>query len=162
LAPIFILVSMPPDPRPADDAMLPVLLKPGRGVFGLFIRDALVEAGFADMPANGGYVLGLLEPDGAGLSEVVTDLGVSKQTASQLIDTLVVRGYVERSADPDDRRRVLLTLTERGGVASGVVFSTAQMVHDRLLAIVGVERMTHTKETLAALLSLRDASAQER
>ncbi len=151
--------AMVHDPRPAEDAMLPALLKPGRGVFGLFIRDALVEAGFADMPANGGYVLGLLEPDGAAFSDVVDDLGVSKQTASQLIDTLVVRGYVDRTADPDDRRRVLLRLTERGGAASAVVFTTAQEIHARLLAIVGAERMAHTKETLAALLRLRGTVA---
>ncbi len=147
------------DPRLAEDSMLPVLLKPGRGVFGLFIRDALVEAGFTDMPANGGYVLGLLEPDGAAFSDVVNDLGVSKQTASQLIDTLVVRGYVDRRADPEDRRRMLLTLTERGKAASTLVFTTAKEVDARLVAIVGTERMAHTKETLAALLSLRGVPA---
>ena len=80
----------------------------------MFIRDTLTEAGFTDMPANGGYVLGLIESRGSGLSDVIADLGVSKQTASQLVDTLVVRGYLERSVDPDDRRRVLVTLTERG------------------------------------------------
>ncbi len=146
----------------AEDTLLPVLLKPGRGVFGLFVRDALAEAGFADMPANGGYVLGLLEPDGAAFSDVIADLGVSKQTASQLIDTLVVRGYVERTADPDDRRRLLLTLTERGRAASDVVFSTVQKVNARLVAIVGAERMAHTKETLAALLSLRGEVVDQR
>lgn len=138
----------------AEDAVLSVLLKPGRGVFGLFVRDALIEAGFADMPANGGYVLGLLEPDGAPFGDVIADLGVSKQTASQLIDTLVVRGYVERAVDPDDRRRMLLESTERGRAASTVVFTTVQKVDAQLVAIVGKERMAHTKETLAALLSL--------
>jgi DNA-binding MarR family transcriptional regulator len=107
------------------------------------------------MPANGGYVLGLLEPDGATFGDVVGDLGVSKQTASQLIDTLVVRGYVDRAADPADRRRVRLSLTERGRAASDIVFTTAQQVDARLVAIVGAERMAHTKETLAALLGLR-------
>jgi hypothetical protein len=48
-----------------------------------------------------------------------------------------------------------LTLTERGRAASGVVFTTAQDVDARLLAMVGAERLLHTKETLAALLSLR-------
>jgi DNA-binding MarR family transcriptional regulator len=150
------------DQRQAADDVLPVLLKPGRGVYGYFIRDALAEAGFSDMPANGGYVLGLLEPSGsAALSDVISDLGVSKQTASQLIDTLVVRGYLDRSVDPEDRRRVLLTLTERGRAASDVVYATAQNIDARLVAIVGAERLLHTKETLAALLSLRTAASHQ-
>lgn len=135
--------------------MLPVLLKPGRGVFGLFIRDALAEAGFTDMPANGGYVLGLIDSDGSPLSDVISDLGVSKKTVRELVDTLVVRGYLERAEHPGDRRRVLLTLTERGSAASAVVLAEAQAVEARLVANVGAERMAHTKETLAALLALR-------
>ncbi len=120
----------------------------------MFIRDALTEAGFTDMPANGGYVLGLIESRGSGLSDVIADLGVSKQTASQLVDTLVVRGYLERSVDPDDRRRVLVTLTARGRAASDAVFATVAEIDARLVAAVGEDRMTHTKETLAALVDL--------
>jgi len=131
---------MTTDPRFAPQVVLPVLLRPGRGVYGLFIRDALTEAGFNDMPANGGYV--------------IANMGVSKQTASQLVDTLVIRGYIERSVDPDDRRRVILTLTERGRAASDVVFHAIEEVDARLVAVVGPERMAHTKETLAALIDL--------
>ena len=153
-----MLRGMTTDPRLAPDVVLPVLLRPGRGVYGLFIRDALAEAGFTDMPPNGGYVLGLLEPDGAAFSDVIADLGVSKQTVSQLIDTLVVRGYIDRTSDAEDRRRLILTLTERGRAASSVVFATVVEIDARLVAIVGAERMAHTKETLAALLSLRPRS----
>jgi DNA-binding MarR family transcriptional regulator len=149
-----MVTAMTKGSDPAPDAILSVLLRPGRGVYGLFIREALAEAGFTDMPANGGYVLGLVE-NGASLGDVIADIGVSKQTAGQLVDTLVVRGYLERSDDPMDRRRVLLTLTERGHAASDVVFATAQEVDARLVAAVGAERMAHTKETLAALLDLR-------
>jgi hypothetical protein len=55
---------MTTDPGLALDVILPVLLRPGRGVYGLSIREALAEAGFTDMPPNGGYVLGLVTPDG--------------------------------------------------------------------------------------------------
>jgi DNA-binding MarR family transcriptional regulator len=145
---------MATDPRLAPEVVLPVLLRPGRGVYGMFIRDALVEAGFNDMPSNGGYVLGLIAPSGSALSDVIADVGVSKQTASDLVDTLVIRGYLERAVDRQDRRRALLILTERGRAASGVVLSTAQEIDARLVAAVGAERMEHTKETLAALIDL--------
>jgi DNA-binding MarR family transcriptional regulator len=150
----YMLRGVTTDPGLALDVILPVLLRPGRGVYGLFIRDALAEAGFTDMPPNGGYVLGLVAPDGTPLSDIVSDLGVSKQTASELVDTLVVRGYLERSGDPRDRRRVLVTLTDRGQAASDAVLAAAKEVDSRLVAMVGAERMAHTKETLAALLTL--------
>jgi DNA-binding MarR family transcriptional regulator len=84
----------------------------------------------------------------------LADLGVAKQTTSQLVDTLVIRGYLERSVDPDDRRRMLVTLTERGKAASDAVFATVKKVDAQLVAAVGAERMAHTKETLAALADL--------
>jgi DNA-binding MarR family transcriptional regulator len=148
---------METDPSLAQDAVLPALLRPGRGIYGLFVRNALTAAGFDDLPGNGGYVLGLLEPDGLALADVISDLGVSAQNARELVDTLVVRGYIDRTMDG---RGVFLTLTERGGAASYVVFATAQEIDARLLAIVGAERLLHTKETLAALLSLRTAGSQ--
>jgi DNA-binding MarR family transcriptional regulator len=145
---------MTTDAHYGPEVVLPVLLRPGRGVYGMFIRDALVEAGFTDMPANGGYVLGLVERGVSTLGDVIADLSVSKQTASQLVDTLVVRGYLERTVDVDDRRRVLVTLTERGRAASDAVFATVEEIDARLVAVVGAERMAHTKETLAALVDL--------
>lgn len=107
------------------------------------------------MPANGGYVLRLIEPEGTPLGDVIADMGVSKQRASQLVDTLVVRGYLERTVDANDRRRMLLTLTEHGSAASDAVYATIQEIDARLVAVVGAERMAHTKETLAALVDLR-------
>jgi DNA-binding MarR family transcriptional regulator len=147
--------AMTTDPRFDPEAVLPILLRPGRGAYGLFVRDALTEQGFGDMPANGGYVLGLIETEGSQLSDVISNMGVSKQTASQLVDTLVLRGYLERSVDPDDRRRMLLTLTARGAAASDVVYDTVKEIDARLVAVVGAEKMAHTKETLAALVDLR-------
>jgi DNA-binding MarR family transcriptional regulator len=149
-----MIVDMTTDSKYGPEVVLPILLRPGRGVYGMFIRDALTEAEFTDMPANGGYVLGLIESGASTLSDVIADLGLSKQTASQLVDTLVVRGYIERSVDPDDRRRMLVTLTERGRAASDAVFATVQEIDARLVAVVGAERMAHTKETLAALVDL--------
>jgi DNA-binding MarR family transcriptional regulator len=146
---------MEPDANLAADAMLPVLLRPGRGGYGLFIRDALTAAGFTDMPPNGGYVLGLIEPDGLALADVISDIGVSSHNARELVDMLVVRGYVDRTVD---RSGVFLTLTERGRAASAAVLAAALAVDARLLALVGAERLQHTKETLAALLTLRTSA----
>ena len=44
-------------------------------------------------------------------AELAASLGLSKQAASQLIDTLVLREYLERRIDPEDRRRMGVRLT---------------------------------------------------
>jgi DNA-binding IclR family transcriptional regulator len=46
------------------------------------------------------FVLGAVGNHGAPLSEAVSSLGVSKQAASQLVDTLVVRGHVNAGLTP--------------------------------------------------------------
>ena len=53
-------------------------------------------------------------------------LGVSKQAASQLIDTLVLRGYLERRVDPEDRRRINIEATERGRAAGEAIAAGVQ------------------------------------
>jgi DNA-binding MarR family transcriptional regulator len=42
------------------------------------------------------------------------ELSIGESATSLLVDKLVRRGYVERTTDPDDRRRVLLTASQRG------------------------------------------------
>jgi len=51
---------------------------------------------------------------GASLSSVAEHLGVTCPTASVLVDRLVRRGLVDRTAYPQERRRIALTLTATG------------------------------------------------
>jgi hypothetical protein len=63
-------------------------------------------------------------------------LGVSKQATSQLIDTLVVRGYLERQPNPEDRRRVTIEATERGRAAAAAVRSAVVAVDEELAGVI--------------------------
>jgi DNA-binding MarR family transcriptional regulator len=51
---------------------------------------------------------------GAPLASVTEHLGVSRSTASAIVDRLVRRRLVHRTADPQERRCVVLTLTPTG------------------------------------------------
>lgn len=133
---------------------LPALLRLAHANYGLAIRDALHAAGFEDLPPNGPYVIGAVARTGAPLSRIVKSLGVSKQTAGQLVDTLVVRGYLDRAVDSNDRRRVTIALTERGRDASGVVAATVTHLDQELQARVGLERLAVTRLTLGAILEM--------
>ena len=51
----------------------------------------------------------------ATISEIAATLEVGKPAASTLVEGLVQLGYAQRSEDPDDRRRALVTATQAGG-----------------------------------------------
>ncbi len=50
------------------------------------------------------------------LSELAEHIGLTLPSMSKMIDGLVERGLVSRTEDPQDRRRVILCLTEAGRV----------------------------------------------
>jgi DNA-binding MarR family transcriptional regulator len=47
-------------------------------------------------------------------SDLAFHLAVSKQSVTRLVDPLVDKGYITRRVDPDDRRRVIHTITAKG------------------------------------------------
>ncbi|MER5436302.1 MarR family winged helix-turn-helix transcriptional regulator [Streptomyces sp. NPDC002588] len=77
------------------------------------INDGLAARGFEVRPAHG-FAFTRLAPDGATVTDLAVHLGVTKQAASQLVDELVRKGYVERRPHPQDARARLIVLTGRG------------------------------------------------
>jgi len=141
-----------------EDVVLPALLRHARSTYGLAMRRALAEAGYDDIPKNGLYVIGglALGAGGVPLGVLVKELGVSKQAAGQLVDTLVLRGYLERTMDAEDRRKLTVTLTERGRAAA------REKIDAELIARAGQENVTCTRRTLALLIDLgRQNRAEE-
>jgi DNA-binding MarR family transcriptional regulator len=120
------------------------------------MRRALEDAGYDDIPKNGLYVIGGLAL-GAGnvpLASLIQDLRISKQGAGQLVDTLVNRGYLARTVDERDRRRLIVTLTDRGRAAAATQTTARERVDAELLARVGPECVEHTRSALAALTEM--------
>src|SRR6201995_4444854 len=131
-------------PYPPERLVIPALLRHARSTYGEAMHAALAEAGYDDIPKNGLYVIGGLAL-GAGdvpLGALVRDLKTSKQAAGQLIDSLVLRGYVERTPDPDDRRKLTVTLTERGKAAAAVQGAMRQRIDAALISRVGEDTVT--------------------
>jgi DNA-binding MarR family transcriptional regulator len=136
--------------------VLPALLRHARNAYGKAMRGALADIGCDDIPRNGLWVIGGLGmgAEGAPLGELVRDLGVSKQAVGQLIDTLVLRGYLERSVDPDDRRKLTIRLTPRGQAAADAMRAARESIDAALLARVGEKAVAATRATLAALIAV--------
>src|SRR5580698_6117336 len=92
----------------------PTLMRAARGAYAGAIRAQLHAIGIDDLPRNGAFILVGIDDRGGPTQDLPYDLGVTKQAVSQVIDTLVTRGYLERGPDPYDRRRTMLELTDRG------------------------------------------------
>src|SRR5262252_7815876 len=124
-----------------DEIAIPALLRHARTTYGAAMRRALAEAGYDDIPGNGLYVIGglALNREDVPLSQLIRELRVSKQAAGQLVDTLVTRGYLERAIDKEDRRKLTVTLTERGRAAAATQATARERVDADLLAKVGAE-----------------------
>ncbi|MFF1680450.1 MarR family winged helix-turn-helix transcriptional regulator [Streptomyces sp. NPDC058256] len=78
------------------------------------IHEGVVARGFEGVRPAHGFAFARLAPDGATVTDLAAHLGVTKQAASQLVDEVVRKGYVERRPHPSDARARLLVLTELG------------------------------------------------
>jgi DNA-binding MarR family transcriptional regulator len=144
---------------------IPKLMLDARGSYGNLSRRALAEAGCDDVPDNGGFVLARLDVPGSEFTpqaEAVSDLRRSKQRSSQLIDTLVLRGYVERRNDPEDRRRMGVRLTERGRAAAAAIQAAVDTIDTELEQRLTAEELRGLRAGLAALAEIRERRGDER
>jgi DNA-binding MarR family transcriptional regulator len=145
----------------SENVSVPTLMRGARDVYRDAIGRALAETGCDDVPRNGTFVLAGLdrrapEPAFSAQSDVVASLGLSKQTASHLIDTLVLRDYLERRIDPDDRRRMGVRLTARGLAAAAAIDGAIDEVEQALVQLIGSDRLRGLKADLAAFREMRE------
>ncbi len=80
------------------------------------LRSGISEEWFTTevtMPQLRGLFL-LLRNGPSRMGDLAANLGISISSATGLIDKLVDRGLVERSADPNDRRSVICALSSKG------------------------------------------------
>jgi DNA-binding MarR family transcriptional regulator len=130
---------------------MPALLRACRKVYADAIGAELAREGHDDVPRNGVFVIGAIARDCLPLGEVIAQLGMSKQAAGQLVDALVVRGYLLREVDANDRRRLIVRLSERGRAVAVLARGAVARIDAQLAQRVSREWIEHTRATLAAL-----------
>jgi DNA-binding MarR family transcriptional regulator len=148
-----------------DDVALPQLMREARRAYRDAVLMALAEAGCDDIPRNGALVLVSVGNSAPGpafsaQAEVVASLGLTKQAASQLIDTLVLRQYLERRTDPEDRRRMGVRLTERGRTAAIAVRRATEAIDAALAKLITADEMHGLRAGLAAYRAVRERSGE--
>jgi DNA-binding MarR family transcriptional regulator len=141
----------------AGELATPTLMRAARGAYARSIRAELLTIGIDDLPRNGAFILAGIARAGGPPPDLPADLGVTKQAVSQVTDILVSRGYVERSPDAEDRRRIRLELTERGGQVVEAVARAVEGVDQQLRERVPAGQVDAMRAGLRALAEIKSA-----
>jgi len=119
------MASPAPLPVERDPVML---VQAAALLLGRRVVDDAVDAGCHALRASDGYVFQRLVPEPATIQHLADGLGITQQGTSKLVTDLERRGFVERRLDPDDARRRLVALTDKGWLA----VETARRVRRRI------------------------------
>ena len=145
-----------------EEVSIPALLRHARNTYGKAMRGALEAAGYDDIPANGLYIIGglALDDEQLPLRDLIKGLGITKQGAGQLVDTLVMRGYLSRAVDENDRRQLIVTLTERGRAAAEIQTKAREAIDADLLERIGEDDVRSARRALGTLIEMNHEEMQ--
>ncbi|MEV6636092.1 MarR family transcriptional regulator [Actinoplanes sp. NPDC051470] len=127
-----------------------LLLSAARGLVDSI--DAGVRArGFTDVRPAHGFAFTLISDGGATVVELARHLDVTKQAASQMVEELTAKGYVERRPHPDDARAKLIVLTDKGWSCTRAADEAAAEILRSWSDRIGDRRLTALRADLATL-----------
>jgi DNA-binding MarR family transcriptional regulator len=110
---------------------------------------AIAQQWVADSPAERAdqarrkLLLAIAEREPATLNQVASGVGRGAPAVSRSVDSLVRAGLVERTQDPDNRRRLALRLTQKGrdqladrpAGGSALLIKLERLAHSELRAV---------------------------
>jgi DNA-binding MarR family transcriptional regulator len=114
----------------------------------------LHERGFDDLDAPHLNLILYPGPQGARPSELAARRGMSKQAVNYLLGELERLGYLERRADPDDRRSKRVALTPRGERAAYTIRDAVRGIEQDWEKQLGKKRFAQLRSLLLELNQL--------
>jgi DNA-binding MarR family transcriptional regulator len=120
---------------------LPLLLLAGFRTVIDEAHEELAACGHPELRPAHGFAMQAVGAFGATAADVGRRLGVSKQAAGKTIDRLAELGYVDRAAEPADRRSKLVVLTPRGIEALALSTLAFEHVRARWTRLLGPDRV---------------------
>lgn len=161
------MTTRPPQARAADRGRPPadptaVVAALDEAMDGLFrlrgVLDPTQVATGLGMSVSEALALRALAGGERSQQEMAAGLGLEKSTVSRLVDAMVAKGWVSRTAPADDRRLRSVRLTRAGTAAAHAVTEAMQRRHHNVLtALTPDER----KALAVGLPALVRALAQE-
>jgi len=142
------------DRQQPDAAQINTIALLGRAYsrLGFQIVDGVVGAGFPQKPRHSA-VFAQIRPEGSRLSDLARGANMTPQSMGEIVDELEELGYVERRADPSDRRAKLVTLTERGRECVTAGDQTIRGLESDIDELIGADAHAELRRMLERLAS---------
>jgi DNA-binding MarR family transcriptional regulator len=135
---------------------IPELMRLARGSYKRAIDAEYAARGIDDVPAPGGYILAYLAGGEESVPEMIEGLGIRKRQYNELVDSLVLRGFITREIDPEGGRGAF-ALTERGREAAEAIFTAGRVVDAELERRVSADDIAGLRRGLAALGEIKQS-----
>lgn len=101
-------------PHPEQHAPLLRLLGLATRQLATDLHGKLVAAGVTDHRDSWNNVMPHIPPAGIRLTDLAARAGMTKQAMAELVAEIERRGYLQRTADPADRRAKIIEFTAQG------------------------------------------------
>ena len=112
----------------------------------------LARHGWKDVRPAYGYVLLAARDGSITVTEVAALLGMTKQAASKLVETMVSEGYLRRGEHPDDARSKQLRLSARGTRLLETVEAIYAEIEGEWAAVIGAPALARMRADLTRAL----------
>ncbi|MFL5859256.1 MAG: MarR family winged helix-turn-helix transcriptional regulator [Solirubrobacteraceae bacterium] len=137
--------------RPVGSRNLGTLLRDPWLELNARLTSTVAARGFDDLRPALSVVFQHLRDEGSRITEIADRAQLTKQTVVYLVNDLEREGYVERVADPTDRRAKLVRLTARGDAAVAEARRIVSDIERDWTELLGERRMKELRRLLEAL-----------
>lgn len=114
--------------------------------------ELMAARGFDDVRRAHNAVFVNLPGEGRRLTDLAGDADMSKQAMGELVDDLVLKGYLTRVPDPSDGRAKLIVWDDRGEAAHDATLAVFAELEADVAEILGVTQAGEMRRMLAELL----------
>ena len=116
-----------------------------------YVHRRLAQEGYDDVRPAHLAIFQHVRPEGSRIGELAERCQLTNQSVGSLVDHLADRGYVERRADPTNRRATLVCLTDRGWAEMSACAHILAELEAKLNAAVGTSRLSTLRQHVADL-----------
>jgi DNA-binding MarR family transcriptional regulator len=101
-------------------------------------------------------LLGNLDTEGTRVGALARKMGTTRQAVTQLSKEIEAAGFVQRVADPEDGRGVVVKFTKKGRAALSCAVGVIAEIEAEYAGVVGTQRLQEAKGTFTAILDAVD------
>ena len=120
----------------------------GRRVFAEMLKREDIEFG----PGQGRILFALWQQDGVPINELSKKTLLRKSTLSELLDNLESAGYIKREQSSEDRRKILIHLTEKTQKLQSVYIDLSRKMTKLFYKGFATEEMDQFEDYLTSVL----------